>query len=142
MNPIQVRTAIRKTVLAAILSIIAITLEPYVSQFLGGPPAVQMPGGPRTDEGVSQQLDDTFLTLDDQGRQHFIVQFSRELTARELSAISADLQLRLDGPGRMLKPMKNGSIPPCFIHQKNMVCPDTRGHLKKIPKCSGWQAGY
>ncbi len=98
MNSIQVRTTIRRTVLAAILSIIAITLEPYVSQVLGGPPSVQMPGGLRGDEGVSQQLDDTFTSLDGHVSQHFVVQFSRELTASELSAVSAELQLRLDGP--------------------------------------------
>jgi len=98
MNLVLIHTTIRWTVFLAILSVITVTVAPYLPPIVGGQPPVQMPGGPRTDQGVSDQLNDVFLGLDSHERQHFVVQFRRELTTDELSAISNRLGLTLDGP--------------------------------------------
>jgi len=81
----------------AILAVVGAAIIPNLPSLFGQPP-VQMPGGPRTTDGVSVKLDGIFMGLDPAERWHFVVQFSRELSPREIDDISSRLGVNLDGP--------------------------------------------
>lgn len=95
----MLRNATRWIALVSIVAVIVMTVLSYVGK--PGIPPVRMPGGDRTDNLVTPELIDSFSQLrqiDANARQHFVVQFDRELTAAEIDNFEAQYSLRLSGP--------------------------------------------